>query len=313
MRIVLLTNAASGKGGSHSLASRAADALARAGHDVHPTPLAKGWETQLAGAALVIACGGDGTVSAAAGALATSPNEPARSTALYHLPRGTENLFAREFGMQPDIDQLTKAIRQWRIQPVDLGTCAAPDHATPDQPASTFALMCSVGFDADVLSALAARRRGPISHRSYTRPVIECLLRPTIRTLTIEVDGRTIVDGVKGNAVVSNCGRYALGIDPSRDASMTDGQLDLFFAPSASSARTLVWMGLTLARMGRSARSIIRAKGTRITIRTAHRAAANAADTTRFQTDGEAMTARGTTLELGVRAGVLPVLLAPRA
>lgn len=307
MRIVLLTNAASGKGGSHSLASRAADALARAGHDVQPVPLAHGWETQLAGAALVIACGGDGTVSAAASAIAASTNDPAQRTALYHLPRGTENLFAREFGMQPDIDQLTKAVHQWRIQPVDLGTCAAPAQ-TP----STFALMCSVGFDADVLSALAARRKGPISHRSYTRPVIECLLRPTIRTLTIEVDGRTIVERVKGNAIISNCGRYALGIDPSRDASMTDGQLDLFFAPSASSARTLVWMGLALARMGCNARSIIRAKGSRITIRTADNPAPDTHHTTRFQTDGEAMTARGTTLELGVRAGVLPVLLAPR-
>lgn len=327
MRIVLLTNAASGKGGSHALASGAADALARAGHEVERVALARGWEAKLGDAALLIACGGDGTASACASVLSGGlagglvgglvggqagghvrgpTNGAARATALYHLPRGTENLFAREFGMRPDIDRLLEAVGQWRVERVDVGTWNGGDGA-----AGGFVLMCSVGFDADVLVALAARRRGPISHGSYVRPVIECLLRPTIRTLTIEVDGRTVVDGVMGNAVVSNCGRYALGIDPSRDASMTDGQLDLFFSPSASSARTIVWMGLALARMGRNARSIVRARGRRVTIHTRHDGAGEQG-ATRFQVDGEAMSTPGATIELGVRAGVLPVLLATR-
>lgn len=305
MRIVLVTNAASGKGGSHSLADRAAEALSREGHDVTRVPLARGWEDQVAHADLLVACGGDGTVSATA-ALAA-----ARNAVIYHLPRGTENLFAREFGMKPDPEQLAAAVNAWRVEPVDLGECRAGGH---DADPRSFVLMCSVGFDADVLHALAARRKGPISHGSYTRPVIDCLLRPTIRTLTIEVDGRTVVDGVRGNAVISNCGRYALGIDPSRDASMTDGLLDVFFAPSASSARTLVWMGAALARVGRNARSIVRARGERVTIGVHAGDSESDARRARYQLDGEAAIAAVAppALHLSARRLALRVLRAPK-
>lgn len=303
MRIVLVTNAASGKGGSHSLADRATETLTKEGHDVRRVPLARGWEDRAGEPDLIVACGGDGTVSAAA------PVAVARNAAIYHLPRGTENLFAREFGMRPDPAQLAAAVSAWRVEPFDLGECRA---GNPGADPRSFVLMCSVGFDADVLHALAARRKGPISHGSYTLPVVDCLLRPTIRTLTIEVDGRAVIDGVRGNAVISNCGRYALGIDPSRDASMTDGLLDVFFAPSASSARTLVWMGAALARVGRNARSIVRARGERVTIRV--RAGASEADVrhARYQLDGEAVAADAPpVLHLSARRSALRVLRAP--
>ncbi len=310
MRIVLLTNAASGKGGSHALASHASEALTREGHDVRPVPLALGWESQAVDAELIVVCGGDGSISAA------SAHAAARAIPIYHLPRGTENLFAREFGMRPDIAQLVEAVRAWRVEHFDLGVWAR--QGLPDR---TFTLMCSVGFDADVLHALAARRTGPISHGSYIRPVIDCLLQPTIRRLTIDVDGKTVVDGLSGHAVVSNCGRYALGIDPSRDASMTDGALDVFFAPSASSMRTVAWMGLALAHIGRNARSIVRARGERVTIGVASHSTHDreAAPQARFQLDGEAMAqpddggGSARTISLGVRPRVLPVLLARRA
>lgn len=313
MRIVLLTNAASGRGGSHSLASQAATVLERDGHEVVRVALGPGWEAGVAAAAamaggvgLLVACGGDGTVSAAAGWMAARPSA-AKDTAIYHLALGTENLFAREFGMRPDVDQLAAAVRAWSVERCDLGECRAiggSKDVSRDDTARTFVLMCSVGFDADVLHALAARRKGPISHGSYTRPVIDCLLRPTIRTLTIEVDGRVVVEGVKGNVVVSNCGRYALGLDPSREASMTDGRLDVFFAPSGSSVRTIAWMGLALARMGRNACSIVRARGERVTVRVQQSRGASGA----YQLDGEAIGGSGNTLDMRVRPGVLRVL-----
>lgn len=312
MRIVLLTNAASGKGGSHSLATRAEDALRREGHEVGRVALARGWEEGFGGAELIVACGGDGTVSAASGLAA------ARDVPVYHLPRGTENLFAREFGMRPDVEQLAAAVRAWDVGRFDLGVCepvSGPQVTSGGvERARTFVLMCSVGFDADVLHALAARRKGPISHGSYTRPVIDCLLKPTIRTLTIEVNGKVVVDGVKGNAVVSNCGRYALGIDPSREADMSDGLLDVFFAQSASSARTVAWMGMALARMGRNASSIVRAQGERVSVCVGDQSDGRSVPQ-RYQLDGEAVAAPegAATLEMSVRRGVLKVLRTPRA
>lgn len=298
MRILILTNAASGKGRSATLANAAQAALNAQDHNTTLVPLAPDWESHAQGAELIVACGGDGTLSAAAPAAARL------AIPVYHLPRGTENLFARHFRMRADPDQLLRAAAARRIQRCDLCTCTI---SAPDAPPSerSFVLMCSVGIDADVLHALAARRRGPISHASYTIPVLASLANPIVRALTIEADGQTVVDRVRGHAIISNCPRYALGIDPSRDASMTDGLLNLFFIPSASRARNLAWAALAISRVGRRAPSIVRARASRLTIRIEgdHPNARN------FQLDGEAVSSRSPELTLRALPGALPVLL----
>ena len=203
--------------------------------------------------------------------------------------------------MRPDPSPLVEAVRAWRVEPFDMGVCNGRE----------FVLMASIGFDADVLHALAARRTGPISHTSYIAPVVHSLLRPTIRALTVEVDGRTIVDGRQGNIVVANCGRYALGLDPCPDARMDDGALDVVFAPSGSSLRTLAWMGMALARVGTRSRSLARARGSHITVRVDRAGACTDPPAARFQLDGEALRspASAGVFTLGVRARALPVLL----
>lgn len=280
MRIVLVSNGASGRGGAGAIATEASAALEARGHTVERIALSQAWAGTLDGAGLIVACGGDGTVSAIASEASR------RDIPIFHLPRGTENLFAREFGMRPSAALLASAVDAWRVESFDLGRVES-DAGAPCRDARHFALMCSVGFDADVLRALAARRRGPISHASYVVPVVRSLLRPVIRTLWIEVDGRVVVDGVKGNVVVSNCRRYALGIDPSREASMTDGELDAFFAPSASSARTLAWMASALAFRGVRSGRVVRARGRTITVRVEGDLGMG------FQADGEALQATG--------------------
>lgn len=295
MRIVVLANVASGRGGAGSLAAEAEAALAREGHEVVRTPIRAGWDGELAGAGLVVACGGDGTLACAAeGAMA-------RGVPVHHLPRGTENLFAREFGMRADVAALVEAVRAWRVEPFDVGTCNG----------RVFVLMASVGFDADVLHALAAVRRGPISHRSYVKPVLRTLLGPTIRAVTIEVDGRAVVEGRKGNVVVANCGRYALGLDPCDEACMSDGMLDVCFVPSGSSVRTIAWMGAMLAGVGRRSRALVRAKGASVVVRVEGAGSEKDGAIGRFQIDGEAASddACGGVFTMGVRERALRVLL----
>ena len=60
---------------------------------------------------------------------------------------------------------LLAALEARRILEVDVGL--ANDHP--------FLLMASVGFDADVVHDLAARRGNSISHLSYLPPIIEIL------------------------------------------------------------------------------------------------------------------------------------------
>ena len=68
-----------------------------------------------AGARLVIAAGGDGTISAVAGALAGS------DTALGVLPLGTRNHFARDLGIPFDLAQAAAVIAAGHHRQIDVG------------------------------------------------------------------------------------------------------------------------------------------------------------------------------------------------
>lgn len=68
------------------------------------------------GVALVIAAGGDGTVSAVAGALAGT------STMLGILPLGTLNHFARDLAIPPDLDKAAAMIAAGHVEAVDVAS-----------------------------------------------------------------------------------------------------------------------------------------------------------------------------------------------
>ena len=95
-------------------------ALAKAGVDAEVFVLdaakcaEKAKEAVQGGVPLVIAAGGDGTVSAVAGELAGS------ETRLGILPLGTLNHFARDLGIPDDLDEAAQLLASGRPQTVDL-------------------------------------------------------------------------------------------------------------------------------------------------------------------------------------------------
>jgi len=68
------------------------------------------------GVEAVIAGGGDGTISTAAG-IAFASGKP-----LGVLPAGTMNLFARALGMPPDLDKAVEALARGQIEQIDIAT-----------------------------------------------------------------------------------------------------------------------------------------------------------------------------------------------
>jgi diacylglycerol kinase (ATP) len=208
----------------------------------------------------LIVIGGDGTVHSCAMAAATT------NTPLYHFPTGTENLFAREFGMNRDLRTVRAALENLmqhelagRPMPrIDLAKCNG----------RSFLLMASVGVDANIVHRLCRKRTGRISHLSYAPHIAAELIRPWSRPMTITVDGQTIVERRKGMAVIANSRQYAMRVDPARNAVMTDGLLDVVFFP----ANTWLGVGLWMARsrFGRQFRSkrLIYRTGRRIRIET---------------------------------------------
>src|SRR5678815_1398252 len=110
-----------------------------------------------------------------------------------------------------------------QVLDVDVGVVTIAGTEVP------FVLMCSLGPDASVMRRLDEARRGPISHLSYIRPILAELRDPCLPRVTIEVDGKRVVDGQTGMVVIANSRQYAIRIDPAYKASMTDGLLDMVF------------------------------------------------------------------------------------
>jgi len=193
----------------------------------------------------LIVIGGDGTVHSCAMAAART------GTPIYHFPTGTENLFAREFGMDRRIETVRAAIENLKhhelsgvpMPRIDLANCNG----------QSFLLMASVGIDANIVHRLCRRRTGRISHMSYAPHIFAELVRPYSRPLSITVDGVKLVERRRGMVVVANCRQYAMRVDPAQRADMADGKLDVVFFPAAHWSLLALW--LLRARFRRHVRS----------------------------------------------------------
>lgn len=298
MRVVLVYNPLAGKGRASFWARSLEQSLRADGHeavavDVGPSGVPGRLEAELSRAEVLVVIGGDGTVQAHA------PIAARFAVPLYQFPLGTENLFAREFGMDRDYRTLRDALAATNIVRVDLARCNG----------DPFLLMCSVGPDANIIHRLAAHRTGPISHMSYARHVIGELLRPSFKSLHIEADGHEVISGQAGLAVVANSRQYALRIDPAKDASMTDGMLDLVFFPVTKRIGLLKWLGLSRLRSQLVFPGALYMRASTISIR-------NGKMPLPFQLDGEAHSTRelgggalsASEVRIEIDPGVVPVL-----
>jgi diacylglycerol kinase (ATP) len=246
----------------------------------------------IAGTDLLIVAGGDGTLHHALPAVVGS------GAAVYHLAMGTENLFAREFGMDGVIGTLERAVERWRVVDVDVGMVGLGAFGVP----SPFVLMCSVGPDASVIRRIHETRSGPIRRSTYLGPMAVELLAARLPRLTIDVDGRRAVEDRRGMVVVANSRQYARRVDPAHRASMTDGLLDMAFFPCASGPGAAVHLARALLR--RPAPSVVYRQGREVAI------VSQGPRPPDLQVDGEYRRVMGAPLELRatVRPGAMRVL-----
>ena len=270
MQIVLTFNPTSGKGHASGNVELIAKALEVTGHttrviETEPSD-AKTWLLpKLADCDLLLVFGGDGTVLLVLDAVLDA------GVPIFHVPEGTENLFARGFGMSADPERVAAAVSRFKLVKMDVGKANG----------QRFLLMASLGFDAEVVHDLAARRRGAISHLSYVGPMLRQFFKWKPPRLSVFIDGRDLltefitdgggqgngqtneqgsphasrVEGRRGFVIVANSRCYALGLNPAPSASMIDGQLDVIFVPVKRSWSVL-WFFLLgiLGRVHRSSR-----------------------------------------------------------
>ena len=248
-RVVLLFNPASGRGKAERFVCALTAALGAGGWraDAHNiADLVEGEiEDRVNQARAVVLLGGDGTVHRMAPAIARA------GVPMLIAPMGTENLLARELGMRADVAAICRAIGEGSISHIDMPTV----NETP------FLVMCSVGLDAAIVAQVDSNRTGKIRRSTYLKPALRQAIRPTLPALRITVDDKIVCDGRQGMLVVANCKRYGARLNPARDASMTDGLLDVAFYPMRSSLDTLRWAALRWLGRQESARGFIKARG----------------------------------------------------
>jgi diacylglycerol kinase family enzyme len=218
-RIAVVRNPRSGT------APEASD-LARAAHIAHiPVTVAdapegaafKPWLQRIAADFdVVVAAGGDGTVSAVAAAVARA------GKALGIIPTGTLNHFARDLGIPTDIDEASAVIAAGHERKVDVGVV------------NDFVFLNNVSlgnYPRMVHEREALEQHG----RSHTIATAIATARTWwhLRKLTValDIDGRSIVR--RSPFIVVGNGSYVLsGLALGKREQINDGRLSLYVAPS---------------------------------------------------------------------------------
>ncbi len=220
-RVLVAANPNSGSGAHRSAVQELIDVLQQAGW----VPEMVADLTRLAtlpaqpveaGYRALVAAGGDGTVAAVL-------NRVPADMPLAVLPLGTENLAAKYFQMLTTPLELGQIISHGATVRLDTGQANG----------TTFQLMASCGFDADVVERLHRTRSGHIHHLSYVKPILASIRRYQYPQLRVHY----VCPSVGGSAAtgtftarwlfVVNLPRYAGGLRFVPHAVGTDGVLDV--------------------------------------------------------------------------------------
>lgn len=208
------------------------------------------------GADLVVACGGDGTVNAVAGAVADT------GAALGIVPLGAGNLLAADLGVPDDVEGAVEALITGVDRRIDLGLVGAgpggvggaardrfgrrADNHSSDPGADgsngdgereggrgadrgadrALVGLAGLGLAASMVADVPARLRRRLAVPAYLVAVARHLGDRGV-TVTFELDGRTVRHRCVRTALIGNFGRVQGGLDLIPGAEPDDGLLDL--------------------------------------------------------------------------------------
>ena len=257
-----------------------------------------------AGADLVLAAGGDGTVRAVAEELAESG-----AAELGIIPLGTGNLLARNLGVPlgdaaAAVERaLGSAGRAIDVGWVDLTRAdgSAERHA--------FAVMAGFGIDANMITETDDDLKARAGWLAYVESLGRALSASEVIELSVARDGGAAAGERAHTLIVGNCGMLQGGITLLPDADPGDGELDLLLLRAdgvvgwADTLRNMVWdNGLKRALTGgESAESSESAAHERFTALTV---ALN--EPRVFEVDGDEL-GEVVRIEVSVQAGALRV------
>ncbi|MGH3684457.1 MAG: diacylglycerol/lipid kinase family protein [Pseudonocardiaceae bacterium] len=194
-----------------------------------------------AGADVVLACGGDGTIRHVAQVLAGS------GIALGLVPAGTGNLLARNLTIVlNDTAQATRIALSGKNRAVDVGRVFIDDRAEEQ----VFMVMAGVGFDAAIMAGAPHKLKARLGSLAYFVSGMRALRGPSA-SITLAVDGQIEPPRQVRTVVVGNCGKLLAGLVLMPAAKIDDGLLDVV---SIGPRGIMGWLGVTARVLTRRCR-----------------------------------------------------------
>lgn len=173
-----------------------------------------------AGADVVVAIGGDGTVRAVAESVAGT------GIPLGIIPMGTGNIFARNMDLPlGDIPALLRIALDGRDVPTDVGRVVLNRGPKGPDEEHLFLVMAGVGFDAEMVAGADERLKRRLGWLAYFFAAIKHLRSRRIHA-AVSVDGSREVQGQMRTVLFTNVGRLPGGLILAPDATAEDGLLD---------------------------------------------------------------------------------------
>jgi diacylglycerol kinase (ATP) len=195
-----------------------------------------------AGATLVCALGGDGTVRAVAQELVGT------GVPIGLLPGGTGNLLARNVGGGVDpMEDAAEVAFTGRDRQIDVGWLVldpSPEQLDgipePADNVHCFTVMAGVGFDAQMMGDAPEGVKEKVGWAAYVASGGKHLTDPPF-TLDLVVDGKPTSARKARTVVVGNCGELTGGMVLLPDAVFDDGKLDV---ATVSPESLTQWIGV---------------------------------------------------------------------
>lgn len=291
-RVTVILNAGAGGGHAAETAERLRGKLAAVGlqPDVRQVRgehiQAETRSALAAGVGAVVACGGDGTVSAVAAMLAGT------ATPLGVLPMGTLNHFAKDTGIPLDEDAAIANVAAGHCKAVDVG----------DVNGRVFINNSSLGLYPDIVRERNQRqhRLGHGKWRALLDASINAARRYPVLNVAIELDGQTMVRRTPFVFIGNN--EYEMeGFEIGERRALDRGHLSLYLTHRMGRFGLLRLAVQALLRRLEQARDFDVVAARQFTVHTHHQHL-------RVATDGE-VTMMNTPLRYSVRPGALQVIV----
>jgi diacylglycerol kinase (ATP) len=219
------------------------------------------------GAHLVIAAGGDGTVSETVDGLLQARDEQGRTAEFGIMPVGTGSDLARGLAIEGDVRALARRIAESKGRTIDAGRVDfVDDHGA--LATRHFVNIASLGVSGPTDRAVnAAKSGGRMSGKAvFLWHTVRELIRYRFQTVRVTVDDQPPVEATIALVACANGRFFGGGMMIAPDALIDDGQLEVILVRGASKLKLVADLRLVYSGAHKALESCTFLRGRRIVV-----------------------------------------------